>query len=190
MAKTGTEIRLSGSGGQGLITAGIILAKAAILDKKHVTQTQSYGPESRGGSSRSDVIISNADIHYPEATSFDILLSLTQEAADKFSYDLADHGIFIIDTTHVKNVSIITRNLFEEAFSDIAMQELGTELPTNILSLSYMVKISACVTEKSLEKAIAETVKPAYKDLNIKAMKLGLKLAAAELKEREKSNDK
>ncbi len=75
-----TEIRLSGSGGQGLITAGIILARAAVIDKARVTQTQSYGPESRGGASRADVIIANDDIFYPEATRFDILLALTQEA--------------------------------------------------------------------------------------------------------------
>ena len=57
MKQTQTEIRLAGNGGQGLITAGIILAEAAILDNKNVVQSQSYGPEARGGASRAEIII-------------------------------------------------------------------------------------------------------------------------------------
>ncbi|MBT3756027.1 MAG: 2-oxoacid:ferredoxin oxidoreductase subunit gamma, partial [Candidatus Cloacimonetes bacterium] len=102
-----TEIRLSGSGGQGLITAGIILARAAVIDKNRVTQTQSYGPESRGGASRADVIISNATFYYPEATHFDVLLALSQEACDKYSEDLKPDGILIADSTFVKNVALM-----------------------------------------------------------------------------------
>ncbi|HNT53007.1 MAG TPA: 2-oxoacid:acceptor oxidoreductase family protein, partial [Candidatus Syntrophosphaera sp.] len=116
---TNYEIRLSGSGGQGLILAGIILARAAVLDKRRVTQTQSYGPESRGGSSRADVIISDREIHFPEATNFDCLLALTQEACDKYLFDLRENGILIIDTTNVKNLALAAENTYELPFTDI-----------------------------------------------------------------------
>ena len=128
------EVRLSGSGGQGLILAGIILARAAVLDKRRVTQTQSYGPESRGGSSRADVIISDEDIYFPEATSFNCLLALTQEACDKYLFDLSDGGILIIDTTYVKNLALAAENTYELNFTEIAIAKLGSPITTNILS--------------------------------------------------------
>ena len=171
------EIRLSGSGGQGLITAGIILAKAAVLEKLKVTQTQSYGPESRGGASRADVIIGNEEFYYPEAVNFDVLLALTQEACDKYSVNLKDEGILIIDNSNVKNTPMLDSEIYELPFTEIAMNKLGTTLPTNILSLAFLVKITGVVSETSLKKAVCDSFKPQFKDLNIKAIKLGFKLA-------------
>lgn len=177
MSKT-NEIRLSGSGGQGLILAGIILAKAAVIEKRRVTQTQSYGPESRGGYSRADVIISDKEIFFPEATQFDILLSLTQEACDKFIFDLKEKGVLIVDTTFVKNISVMTEFTYEVNFTEIVTEKLGSPITTNICSLAFLVRISGIVKEESLKEAIADSVKPAFLDLNIKAMKLGFELAA------------
>jgi 2-oxoglutarate ferredoxin oxidoreductase subunit gamma len=176
MSKT-TEIRLSGSGGQGLILAGIILANAAVIEKRRVTQTQSYGPESRGGYSRADVIISDKEIFFPEATSFDILMALTQEACDKFIYDLKENGVLIVDTTFVKNISIMSEYTYEVPFTEIVTVKLGSPITTNICSLAYMVKITGIIKEESLKQAIADSVKPAFLDLNLKAMKLGFELA-------------
>jgi len=172
------EIRLSGSGGQGLITAGIILARAAVLDKLKVTQTQSYGPESRGGASRADVIIGNVEFYYPEAVNFDVLLSLTQEACDKYSANLKDDGILIIDNSNVKNIPVIDSEIFELPFTIIAQEELGTILPTNILSLAFLVKITKVVSENSFKTAVTDSMKPQYVKLNLKAIKLGFKLAS------------
>lgn len=171
------EIRLSGSGGQGLILAGIILARAAVIDKRKVTQTQSYGPESRGGSSRADVIISDHDIYFPEAMNFNCLLALTQEACDKYLFDLREEGILIIDTTYVKNLALAAENTYELPFTDIAIDKLGSAISTNILSLSFLVRITKVVREASLEQSIRESVKPAFVDLNLKAMNLGYELA-------------
>jgi len=171
------EIRLSGSGGQGLILAGIILARAAVIDKRKVTQTQSYGPESRGGSSRADVIISDHDIYFPEAMNFNCLMALTQEACDKYLFDLRDNGILIIDTTFVKNLALAAENTYELPFTDIAIDKLGSAISTNILSLSFLVRVTKVVKESSLEQSIRESVKPAFIDLNLKAMQLGFDLA-------------
>jgi len=171
------EIRLSGSGGQGLILAGIILARAAVIEKRRVTQTQSYGPESRGGYSRADVIISDQEIYFPEATNFNCLLALTQEACDVYLFDLRDNGILIIDTTFVKNLALAAENTYELPFTEIAQEKLGSPITTNILSLAFLVKITGIVREESLRQSIAETVKPGFVDVNHKAMEIGFELA-------------
>src|SRR5512138_1613436 len=99
------EMRFSGAGGQGLILAGIILAEAAAIhDGKQAVQSQSYGPEARGGASKSEVIISDHPIDYPKATSVDALLALTQEACDKYSGDLKQGGILLLDSDLVKRM--------------------------------------------------------------------------------------
>ncbi|MCB5247870.1 MAG: 2-oxoacid:acceptor oxidoreductase family protein [Candidatus Cloacimonetes bacterium] len=175
--KKNYEIRLSGSGGQGLILAGIILARAAVLDKHRVTQTQSYGPESRGGSSRTDVIISDQDIYFPEAVNFNCLLALTQEACDKYLFDLREKGILIIDTTYVKNLALAAENTYELPFTEIAIAKLGSPITTNIMSLAFLTKVTGIVKEDSLQQSIAETVKPAFVDINLKAMQIGFDLA-------------
>ncbi len=171
------EVRFSGSGGQGLILDGIVLARAGVLDKYNVTQTQSYGPESRGGSSRADTIISDSDIYFPEAQNLDILIALTQEACDKFIFELKEDGVLIVDSSLVKNITVTVGNTYEVPFSEIAMEKLGTDLPMNILALSFMVRVSKIVSEKSLEMAIKNSVKSAHIDLNMKAMQLGFELA-------------
>jgi len=92
------EIRLSGAGGQGMILAGIIIAEAALYEEGlNVTQTQSYGPESRGGASRAEVVLSNEIIDFPKVIKPDILVSLTQEAYDKYNEDVKNEGIIIVD---------------------------------------------------------------------------------------------
>ena len=92
------EIRVSGFGGQGIITAGYILGKAAALfDKRHVTLTKSYGPESRGGASSAQVIISDAEINYPRLTRPELLVAMSQEAYAKYVGELASGGLLLID---------------------------------------------------------------------------------------------
>ena len=171
-----TEIRLSGSGGQGLITAGYLLAKAAVLDGINVTQTKSYGPESRGGASRTDVILSNSTIYFPEAMNFDILLTLTQEALDKYIDHVKDTGILIADSILVKNIPRIEASVYQLPFTEKTQEKFGTTLPTNIVALSFIVRKTHIVSEKSLKEVIAD-FKPQYAEMNLKAMKLGFTLA-------------
>ncbi|NJD58745.1 MAG: 2-oxoacid:ferredoxin oxidoreductase subunit gamma, partial [Anaerolineae bacterium] len=92
------EIRLAGEGGQGMILAGIILAEAAaIFDNKNATQTQSYGPEARGGASKAEVVISGAEIDHPEVIIADVLVAMSQEACDKYAGNLKKDGLLIVD---------------------------------------------------------------------------------------------
>ena len=98
------EIRLAGMGGQGMILAGVLLADAAIRDGKNAVQTQSYGPEARGGASRSEVIISSDEIDYPEVIQADVVLCMSQHACDKYAHPLKLDGLLIVDSGHVQRL--------------------------------------------------------------------------------------
>ena len=104
------EMRLSGEGGQGLVLAGKILAEAAaIYDDKNATQSQSYGPEARGGASKSEVIISDGEIDFPKAEDLDLLLALTQEAFDKYHADLREGGFLVVDAEAVTRLPDVSK---------------------------------------------------------------------------------
>ena len=171
-----TEIRLSGSGGQGLMTVGLLLAKAAVKDGINVTQTKSYGPESRGGASRTDVILSNDTIYYPEATQFDILMALTQEALDKYIDHMKKNAILVADSGFVKNIPRIEAKIYHLPFTEETENKLGTALSANIVALSFLVRKTAIVSEKSLKEVVSQ-FKPKFAEMNLKAIKLGFSLA-------------
>ena len=170
------QIRLSGSGGQGLILGSILLAKAASKEGKNVLQSQAYGPASRGGSSRADVIISDEKIFYPAAESLELLLCLTQEAADKYIHMLKPDGILIYDSESIK-INPIRPETIAIPFTKIAIDELKTSLVANIIAISFITEITGLIAYKKLEEAIKENVKEKFIELDIKAAKLGTKLA-------------
>ena len=170
------ELRLTGSGGQGLILAGIILAEAALHDGKNVVQSQSYGPEARGGASRSEVIISTEEINYPKVDDCDIMLALTQDAADKYINSLKAKGILIIDSS-VENVpdrDDIT--IYNIPILDTATKELNKPMVANIIALGSIIELTDIVTRESLEKAVLGRVPRGTEDLNRKALEIGIKL--------------
>lgn len=168
------EIRLSGAGGQGLILIGKILAEAAaIYDGKNATQSQSYGPEARGGASRSEVIISDGDIDYPKATDIDLLLAMTQEASDKYANDVKEGGSIIVDTGFVKTLPKGNFNVFSYPITLKAEEVIGKKIVANIIALGIIEKISKTISETSIINAIRARVPKGTEDLNIKAFKYG-----------------
>jgi len=170
------EIRLSGSGGQGLITAGVILAEAiSVGDGKNAVNTQSYGPEARGGRTRCDVVFSNGDIYYPEATELDLLLAVTQEAVDAYVPLLKDCGTLIIDTDVVQHKP--THPYVGAAFTNETIENLGSQVATNIVCLGFICQYTKIVTKKSLEKFVLDRFPKKFEDNNMKALKLGYRLA-------------
>jgi 2-oxoglutarate ferredoxin oxidoreductase subunit gamma len=172
------EIRFSGSGGQGLILAGIILAEAAtIYDNKNAVQSQSYGPEARGGASKSEVIISNSEIDYPKATIIDALLSLTQEACDKYVVDLKNGGILIVDSDFVTKIPDGNYKVYKLPFINTAKFELGREFVANIVALGAIVNITKVVSKESIESAVLARVPKGTEELNKKALLRGYELA-------------
>jgi 2-oxoglutarate ferredoxin oxidoreductase subunit gamma len=170
------EIRLSGSGGQGLILAGKILAEAAVIhDNRNAVQTQSYGPEARGGASKAEVVISDGDIDYPKAMDLDLLLALTQESCTKYSVDLKADGILIIDSKTVADIPEGTYRIYRAPISDIATERIGKGVVTNIVALGILTKISGVVSEEAVRKAILAKVPKGTEELNMKAFDEGLK---------------
>jgi 2-oxoglutarate ferredoxin oxidoreductase subunit gamma len=177
------ELRFSGSGGQGLITAGIIMAKAAsIYEGKQAVQSQSYGPEARGGSSKSEVIISDEVIDYPKATRVDALLAMTQEAADKYTHDLKEGGILLIDSDMVKKVPAGNFKTVSFPIINTAKNDVGREIVANIVALGAMVALSGQVSFENAEKAVLSSVPEAFIELNKKAFTMGYERASAAAK--------
>ena len=143
------EIRLAGSGGQGLILAGIILAEAAgIYDGKFVCQTQSYGPEARGGASKAEVVISDAEIDYPKAIQPDVLLAMNQKSLDAFSSDLKPGGLLLVDADLVKEAP--ASRVLALPFTRIA-RELGRAMAANIVALGALAQLTGAVSLESLD---------------------------------------
>nr|WP_092067669.1 2-oxoacid:acceptor oxidoreductase family protein [Dendrosporobacter quercicolus]NSL46711.1 2-oxoacid:acceptor oxidoreductase family protein [Dendrosporobacter quercicolus DSM 1736]SDL61271.1 2-oxoglutarate ferredoxin oxidoreductase subunit gamma [Dendrosporobacter quercicolus] len=174
------EISLSGTGGQGLILAGIILAEAAILDGKQAIQTQSYGPEARGGASKSDVIISENEIDYPKVLAADILLAMSQEACVKYVKRLKNGGKLLVDTTFVKEFPEFSGDLIQLPITKSAREELGNAMFANIIALGAIVGATGIVTRESLLKAVLHRVPKGTEEVNTRALELGFGLGAGQ----------
>jgi len=176
------DIRLSGSGGQGLILMGIILAEAVgIYDGKYVAQTQSYGPEARGGSSKAEVVVSDAEIDYPKAMKLDLLVCLTQKSCDEYYMDLKPEGILVVDSTLVTQVP--TPRAFRIPFTRIAREKLGKEMAANIVALGAISKLTTVVSPKALEQALLARVPRGTEKLNRDALKAGMSAAKKALRD-------
>ncbi len=179
------EIRLAGSGGQGLILAGVILAEAAGLHGgKNVAQTQSYGPEARGGSSKSEVVISDAEIDYPKAVKPDVLLCMNQQACDTYIFDLKPGGALIVDGSLVHHLP--TTRAVALPFTQIA-RELGQEMMANIVALGALAVLTKVVSLKNLGIAVRARVPQGTAKLNKKALEAGAQAARAYLKSKPES---
>ncbi|MCX7919781.1 MAG: 2-oxoacid:acceptor oxidoreductase family protein [bacterium] len=175
------EIRLSGSGGQGLVTAGIILAEAAgIFEGKQAVQTQSYGPEARGGASKAEVVISTQEIDYPKVIQPDIFLGLTKLAVEKYLSDIKPNGIAIIDSTFVGSIPI-NEQIFLIPISKIAKEKTGKIFTANIVSLGVIVAITNIVSRKAIEQAVLGRVPKGTEKLNIAALHAGFEAGIAVL---------
>lgn len=177
------EVRLGGSGGQGLIIAGIILAEAAgIYDGKYVCQTQSYGPEARGGASKAEVVISDEEIDYPKAIKPDLLLAMSQKSCDSYFFDLKPRGILIVDSTFVKQIP--TTRAISIPFTQIARTQLQKEMAANIVALGALARLTEIVSLKSLEAAVLNRAPSGTEELNKKALHAGIEAAKQYLEQK------
>jgi 2-oxoglutarate ferredoxin oxidoreductase subunit gamma len=170
------EVRLAGSGGQGLILAGLVLAEAAGLhDGRSVAMGQSYGPEARGGASKAEVIVADQDIDYPLATRVDIFLALTQEAADTYSWDLKPGGWIVVDSDLVSHPP--SSRAVALPFTATARDKLGKPMVANVVALGALTELTGVVSRKALEKALLARVPKGTEALNKKALSAGTKMA-------------
>jgi 2-oxoglutarate ferredoxin oxidoreductase subunit gamma len=171
------EIRLAGEGGQGMILAGVILAEAAALhDGLNAVQTQSYGPEARGGTSRSEVIIAHGEIDYPKVMSADLLLCMSQEACDKFGAGVKDEGLIVVDSTTAQRLP--SPRAVAVPISQIAEEATGRRITASIVALGLVVGLTGIVSRPALEQAVAGRVPRGTEEMNLQALAAGF--AAAE----------
>lgn len=170
------SFRFSGTGGQGLITAAIILAEAALLDDKKTVQSQSYGPEARGGSSKAEAIISDDPIYFSRVIDPDLLLVMSQEAADKYTADTDVNTTVITDTLFVSNVPGKFGKRIDLPITHTANDVCGKALFANIVALGAVVAYTKCVTKESIEKAVMNRIPKGTEEANRKALYAGFAL--------------
>jgi 2-oxoglutarate ferredoxin oxidoreductase subunit gamma len=170
------EIRLSGSGGQGIILASIILAEAAgIFEGYHVSQTQSYGPEARGGRCKAEIVISSKQIDYPKAVQLDMILAMNQASCDAYCHDFKPNGLLLVDSGLVDQAP--TSRVVALPFTKIARDITDTDLGANIVALGALGHFCPLLCRKSLEAALFARVPPETRKINSKALQAGIKAA-------------
>ncbi|NQU39337.1 MAG: 2-oxoacid:acceptor oxidoreductase family protein [Lentisphaerae bacterium] len=171
-------IILSGTGGQGLQLMGRLLAEAAAIHGGlNVVQSRSYGPEARGGASRSQVVLSRGEIDDLRNPSCNVLICLSQQACDRYYTTLRDSGLFIVDSTNVKVVP--TTRVVELPMTQMAADACGTRMAANVVGLGVLCGCSNIVSLKALEAATRSTVKAKFVDGNLKALAAGYASAKA-----------
>jgi 2-oxoglutarate ferredoxin oxidoreductase subunit gamma len=166
------EIRICGFGGQGVILAGFIIGKAAaVFMDYNAVQSQSYGPEARGGAARSEVIISDEKIGYPRPTSVDLFVAMSQESFDTYRDDIRDDTLIIVDPDLVTKHNI-GRPVYKIQAQKIA-EELGNKIVTNIVMVGAATSIFDLLEPEAVRKAVLDSVPSRFKELNEKAFEKG-----------------
>lgn len=172
------EYRLSGSGGQGLVLAGKVLAHAAALHAGfEATQTKSYGPEARGGASRSDVVVSDEPIDYPKALHLDCLLALTDESFRNYQADVKPGGLVVVDEGVGLGEEESRFSLYATPIVRTAETQLGRRLFANLVALGVVCGLVPVVPADAVVAAIPSSVPSGTAEANVRAFRLGLGLA-------------
>ena len=172
------EIRLSGSGGQGIILAATLLADAAVAAGGEVIATQSYGPEARGGASKAEVIVADDEIDFPEVTAPGITVCLSQEAFDAYAALTVPGGTVVYDERLVEAATLPQRRVVGLPFTQLAESELGKAIAANIVMLGALQELTGVVGAPALADAVRRRLPAKIVELNLKALELGHECAA------------
>ena len=177
-----TEIRFVAFGGQGIILAGVILGEGAINGGRNAVQSQSYGPESRGGAAKTEVIISDEKIDYPMVMAADYLVTLSQPGYDRYFSDIKPDATVIIDEDLVDASEHPASGVFYSLPFAKTADRLGNRIVMNTVMLGSVCSITGIVNKENLLKAIKANVPERFLDLNIKAFEEGYKIGKRALK--------
>jgi 2-oxoglutarate ferredoxin oxidoreductase subunit gamma len=169
-------VRLSGTGGQGLVLAGRLLAEAAAIHcGLNVVFTKSYGPEARGGASRSDIVLSPGEVDDLVSEPVDVLVCLSQKACDRYYQNLAYQGFLLVDSTNV--LVVPTNRAVELPLTETAATDCGGKMVTNVVTLGALCALTDIVPREALEAAVRSSVKREFVDTNLEALACGFGLA-------------
>ncbi len=170
------EVLLTGSGGQGLILAAIILAEAAVNDNKNVVQTQSYGPEARGGASMAGVIIDVDTIEYPKVTNPNVLLCMSSAAYKKYLTRVTPGALVIVDSTFIAGPYPKEYSIYAYPITRMAREKLGREVVANMVALGAVNAASCLITRDVLKESILHRAPKGSGEINQQAYELGYRL--------------
>lgn len=173
------QMVFSGSGGQGIITAAIILAEAAVIySGKNATQTQAYGAAARGGSTRSDIIISDGQINYPGVTQPNVLMTLTQDAYNSFSNIVRPGGLLLSDPRFVETARKVDAKQLELPMYEAVMSKVGKPIVYNICSLGALIGITQILEPETILDVLEQRIPKDFLEMNMRAFDLGLVLGS------------
>jgi 2-oxoglutarate ferredoxin oxidoreductase subunit beta len=172
------QVRLAGAGGQGIVLAGLILAEAAVAAGRNVTHAQAYGPESRGGASKAEVIVSDGEIDYPYADRADLLLALTQEAYDRYAAEVRPGAIVVVDADRVVPAPVDGVECHALPIIATAARVLGAPIGANLVALGALVALSGVVGSDALERAVAARRPGGSVERALLAVRAGVDLVA------------
>jgi 2-oxoglutarate ferredoxin oxidoreductase subunit gamma len=172
------EVRFSGTGGQGVVLAGILFAEAAsLMPGQYVAQTVSYGPQVRGGMSSAEVVVSQSPIDYPKPIGLDLLVPFTQEACNQALHLMKEDGVILLDPDQVPErpqgwVAAVP-------LSKIAAQSSGRTQMANVVALGVVAVMAPCVDVQSMERAIRERAPQDLEERFMRAFRAGVSAAEA-----------
>lgn len=169
-----TEIRIAGFGGQGVILSAVVLGRAASINENgFATMTQNFGPEARGGACSAQLVVSDSPVLYPYVTQPDIMVIMSQEAYNRFAHELKPGGTLIIEEDLVR-VSNLNRDkkIYSIPATRIA-EELGKRMVLNSVMVGFFTAVTSLLSKDAVHKAVADSVPPAFRDLNLKAFERG-----------------
>ncbi|UCG36581.1 MAG: 2-oxoacid:acceptor oxidoreductase family protein [Candidatus Bathyarchaeota archaeon] len=172
------EVRICGLGGQGVVLAGQILGRAAVIDGMNVVQTQSYGAEARGSAAKSEVIVSDKQIGFPHVRKCDVLVALSQSALDAHCKDLKESGILLVDGDLVSRVPERIDQVYKLPASRVAETRFKSRMYANVVMLGALTIIAGIASKKAMKEAIEASVKRETQEANLQAFEAGLDLQA------------
>ncbi len=166
------EVKIAGFGGQGIVLMGVILAEAAgYYENLEVAQTQSYGPEARGGACRAEVVLSDEIIDYTKTLNPDVFIAMSQPALDRYLPEIDPHHAQVfVDDTLVANVPPEVKHLHRVPSTRLAEERCGNRMVANMIMLGIVVKRTGIISMDSIRLAIEERLSPKLREVNRKAL--------------------
>lgn len=167
------ELRLAGSGGQGVILASVILADAAVIAGKNAAQSQSYGPEARGGSCKAECIISEESIGFTKVQNPTFLMALTQKSLDQYTVGLPKDCIVLADSSLTLPESIRENTVHTLPILKTAKETVGKAFTANIVAVGAINKLLSLVSDENLSEAVMLHIPRGTEEINLKALDAG-----------------
>lgn len=185
-----TELRIAGFGGQGVILSAIVLGKAAsIYEGAYATMTQNFGPEARGGACSAQLLISGDPILYPYVTQPDIMVVMSQEAYSRFVPELKEGGTLIVEQDLVRVTDLPRQTKVYSCPATRLAEELGKRMVLNSVMVGFFTAVTKLLGADAVRKAVADSVPPNFRDLNLKAFEKGYDYGVQSLTESHSSQE-